>query len=206
MGKQGFFDNGTCNALTGDYASESPNCFKDTTMTVYDKDGKAIYTTRSLPLSSQSESKTSDGMISLSVKVPDTPNGDEKKLFDVSLNGNETKTYSIPASYGYGFVTLRCGNYDPEKKDCVYSSQGGGQGIVCRVHNAVVSMNHDTSTVTIVNVSTDIGYSWNGGAFTHPDQLNTTAYFVPHTKAHTETREFTLKELLQLVVDNHISA
>ena len=53
LGKQGFFDNGTCNALTGDYASESPNCFKDTTMTVYDKDGKAIYTTRSLPLSSQ---------------------------------------------------------------------------------------------------------------------------------------------------------
>lgn len=51
LGEQGFFDNGTCNALTGDYASESPNCFKDTTMTVYDKDGKAMYTTRSLPLS-----------------------------------------------------------------------------------------------------------------------------------------------------------
>lgn len=53
LGGQGFFNNGTCNALTGDYASESPNCFKDTTMTVYDKDGKAMYTTRSLPLSSQ---------------------------------------------------------------------------------------------------------------------------------------------------------
>ena len=53
LGEQGFFNNGTCNALTGNYASESPNCFKDTTMTVYDKDGKAIYTTRSLPLSSQ---------------------------------------------------------------------------------------------------------------------------------------------------------
>lgn len=51
LGERGFFDNGTCNALTGDYASEPPNCFKDTTMTVYDKDGKGIYTTRSLPLS-----------------------------------------------------------------------------------------------------------------------------------------------------------
>ena len=88
------------------------------------------------------------------------------------------------------------------KKDCIYSSQGS----VCMVHNAMVSINHDTSTVTIKNVSTDIGHSWNGGSFTYPAKLNTTAYFVPHTKAHTETREFTLKELLQLVVDNHISA
>lgn len=51
LGEQGFFDNGTCNALTGTYAGENANCFKDTTMTVYDKDGKAMYTTRSLPLS-----------------------------------------------------------------------------------------------------------------------------------------------------------
>ena len=49
LGEQGFFDNGTCNALTGTYAGENANCFKDTTMTVYDKDGNAMYTTRSLP-------------------------------------------------------------------------------------------------------------------------------------------------------------
>ena len=61
LGGQGFFNNGTCNALTGDYASESPNCFKDTVMTVYDKDGKAIYTTRSLPLSSQGGGGSSGG-------------------------------------------------------------------------------------------------------------------------------------------------
>ena len=51
LGEQGYFDKGTCNSLAGDYASESANCFKDTTMTVYDKDGNAMYTTRSLPLS-----------------------------------------------------------------------------------------------------------------------------------------------------------
>lgn len=51
LGEQGFFDNGKCNSLTGDYASQSANCFKDTTMTVYDSDGRALYTTRSLPLS-----------------------------------------------------------------------------------------------------------------------------------------------------------
>lgn len=63
LGEQGFFDNGTCNALTGNYASESPNCFKDTTMTVYDKDGKAMYTTRSLPLSSQGSNDLPIGTI-----------------------------------------------------------------------------------------------------------------------------------------------
>lgn len=54
LGEQGYFDKGKCNSLTGDYATENANCFKDTTMTVYDKDGKAMYTTRSLPLFSQS--------------------------------------------------------------------------------------------------------------------------------------------------------
>lgn len=51
LGEQGFFDEGKCNSLTGTYAGENANCFKDTIMTVYDKDGNAIYTTRSLPLS-----------------------------------------------------------------------------------------------------------------------------------------------------------
>lgn len=51
LGEQGFFDDGKCNSLTGQYAAESANCFKDTIMTVYDKDGSAMYTTRSLPLS-----------------------------------------------------------------------------------------------------------------------------------------------------------
>ena len=51
LGEQGFFEDGECNSLTGKYSSESANCFKDTTMTVYDKDGKGLYTTRSLPLS-----------------------------------------------------------------------------------------------------------------------------------------------------------
>ena len=51
LGEQGFFDEGKCNSLTGTYAGENANCFKDTTMTVYDKDGNAMYTTRSLPLS-----------------------------------------------------------------------------------------------------------------------------------------------------------
>ena len=51
LGEQGFFDEGKCNSLTGTYAGEYANCFKDTIMTVYDKDGNAMYTTRSLPLS-----------------------------------------------------------------------------------------------------------------------------------------------------------
>ena len=51
LGEQGFFDEGKCNSLTGTYAGENANCFKDTIMTVYDKDGNAMYTTRSLPLS-----------------------------------------------------------------------------------------------------------------------------------------------------------
>ena len=51
LGEQGYFDKGTCNSLTGSYASENANCFKDTIMTVYDKSGSALYTTRSLPLS-----------------------------------------------------------------------------------------------------------------------------------------------------------
>ena len=51
LGEQGFFDEGKCNSLTGTYAGENANCFKDTIMTVYDKDGSAMYTTRSLPLS-----------------------------------------------------------------------------------------------------------------------------------------------------------
>ena len=50
LGEQGFFDDGKCNSLAGEYATESANCFKDTIMTVYDKDGSAMYTTRSLPL------------------------------------------------------------------------------------------------------------------------------------------------------------
>lgn len=51
LGEKGFFDEGTCNSLTGKYSGESPNCFKDTIMTVYNKDNIAMYTTRSLPLS-----------------------------------------------------------------------------------------------------------------------------------------------------------
>lgn len=51
LGEQGFFDEGKCNSLTGPYAGEYATCFKDTIMTVYDKDDNAMYTTRSLPLS-----------------------------------------------------------------------------------------------------------------------------------------------------------
>ena len=76
LGEQGFFDNGTCNALTGDYASESPNCFKDTTMTVYDKDGKAIYTTRSLPLFSQNGSNLRD--VEFTIPVDEKISHDEE--------------------------------------------------------------------------------------------------------------------------------
>lgn len=125
--------------------------------------------------------------------MPDTPSGAaKKKLFDVSLAGDETKTYSIPASYGYGFIELSGGNY--------HDSVSG------YVHDAKISVDHASSTVTIENESFGTGYEWShGGSFTYPTTLNTTAYFIPYIKAHTETRTFTLKELLQLVVDNHIS-
>lgn len=124
--------------------------------------------------------------------MPDTPNGTEKKLFDVSLDGGETKTYSIPASYGYGMIVLHGGNYHIADASA-------------NVHDADVIVDHSASTVTIKNESFGTGYEWSGGTFTYTTSLNTTAYFVPYTAAHTETRKFILKELLQLVVDNHIS-
>lgn len=54
LGEQGFFAEGKCNSLTDSYAGETANCFKDTVMTVYDKSGTSMYTTRSLPLSTGS--------------------------------------------------------------------------------------------------------------------------------------------------------
>lgn len=54
LGKQGFFDNGKCNELKK-YESTAPNCFDNTVLTVYDKDGTSLYTTRSLPLSSSTD-------------------------------------------------------------------------------------------------------------------------------------------------------
>lgn len=51
LGEQGTFDEGKCNALTGSYAGDTPNCFRDTIMKVYDSTtNNVLYTTRSLPL------------------------------------------------------------------------------------------------------------------------------------------------------------
>lgn len=53
LGEQGKFADGSCSTTA---SGDEKNCFKDTTMTVYDKDGKAIYSTRTLPLSSGGDS------------------------------------------------------------------------------------------------------------------------------------------------------
>lgn len=186
----------------GNFYVKNGNFPKDFQVKLEDEDetaeipeGKALYAYvdgQKVPLSSQGNATSSD-TFNLSVKVPDTPSGAaKKKLFDVSLAGDETKTYSIPASYGYGFIELSGGNY--------HDSVSG------YVHDAKISVDHASSTVTIENESFGTGYEWShGGSFTYPTTLNTTAYFIPYIKAHTETRTFTLKELLQLVVDNHIS-
>lgn len=99
LGEQGFFDNGTCNALTGDYASESPNCFKDTTMTVYDKDGKAMYTTRSLPLFSQGDGGSSGPAPAVDWEHEQTlPSGSAVPEDGVVKSGTFSAYYSSPGT------------------------------------------------------------------------------------------------------------
>ena len=60
LGEQGAFTDGQCNTTA---SGEEKNCFKDTTMTVYDKDGKSLYTTRTLPLSSGGDSGGKGGKV-----------------------------------------------------------------------------------------------------------------------------------------------
>lgn len=148
-----------------------------------------------------------DDTFDLSVKVAESISGSKEKLLDIHLDAGETKTYSIPASYGkvelenvpYYTILNKYNNVLERKSD-----RDGSRPDY--VNKAEIKMNGN-STVTITNQSYYIEYGYmHGGEADVPRSLNTTLYFTPYTAAHTETRTFTLKELLQLVVDSHVSA
>ena len=103
LGEKGTFNNGTCGNISGGYA----NCFKNTTITVY-QDGNRLFTTRTLPLMAGDYTKKEiDSKISaLETKINNeaTARANADNSLTARLNGkefvkNRTTSYDLNLRY-----------------------------------------------------------------------------------------------------------
>lgn len=149
LGEQGTFEDGQCKTTTSSGSSDEKNCFKDTIMTVYDSNDIPLYTTRTLPLSSQSSGESGEAIGTIVPRLNDNfKNTAEVKKY-LLCDGSTFDTSKYPKLYAIlgtnqlpdlrnrflqGAVTVEQSNQKieaglPNIKGQIVALRRGGEGV-----------------------------------------------------------------------------